>query len=403
MSSANPTPLPLGAAGTLEGKRWRVAGRVVLGVEVDGETYQWNEFNLVDGFGRNATLVFEETEAGPAWKFFNSCEPLRPLSAAEAETKRVGDAVNLDGTPRPITLVDESRVVHVEGKAPDGVEVGDVARYFNIETGTRMLVASWTGDEIEFFEGNGIPGASVAAAFGLPAGAAAFVAGANAAYADTGASASGGSTLKFTGAGIIALIALGVFLSGRCQRSTPARSVPPAAIQKIAPTFRPALGAKGSLGQQSYTVAARAIVEIDRVGARQERPEYALVSDTGSPALLIAGLNSGAKEWHLFLPVTATGTLAALTPYDAAALRRGAPIVLGDRTLHVSELFQSQRRSLEGTGGDAIWPPLHYGFVARDGDLVLLARWTENGIQFHRGSTIAETEVVRAFTTAEKK
>ena len=34
--------------GTLSGTRYRVVGRVVLGMEEGGETYYWNEFNLVD-------------------------------------------------------------------------------------------------------------------------------------------------------------------------------------------------------------------------------------------------------------------------------------------------------------------------------------------------------------------
>lgn len=52
MSHANPTPLRIGARGTLHGWRTRVAGRLVLGVEIDGETYYWNEFHLI---GDNAT------------------------------------------------------------------------------------------------------------------------------------------------------------------------------------------------------------------------------------------------------------------------------------------------------------------------------------------------------------
>ncbi|MEI9864534.1 MAG: hypothetical protein WDN00_08275 [Limisphaerales bacterium] len=33
----------------------------------------------------------------------------------------------------------------IEGRAPDGVEVGDVANYFNAEAGDMMQVVSWTG------------------------------------------------------------------------------------------------------------------------------------------------------------------------------------------------------------------------------------------------------------------
>ncbi len=168
MSYANSTPLRIGATGTLNGWRVRVAGRVVLGVSEGGETYYWNEFNLVDDSGNSATLVLEETEQGPEWKLFRAIEPLHPLDARAAAEKHVGDQVNLDGRPVAVTLTGASRVYHIEGEAPEGVEVGDVANYFNADTGDRMLVASWTGHEIEFYEGLDVPPETLATAFGLP-------------------------------------------------------------------------------------------------------------------------------------------------------------------------------------------------------------------------------------------
>src|SRR5690348_3077991 len=99
MSYENPTPLKVGATGTLNGWRVRVAGRIVMGVEIDGATYFWNEYHLLDGSGNAATLVFEETENGYEWKLFRAFTPLRPLSAGEAAAKKVGDMINLDGTP----------------------------------------------------------------------------------------------------------------------------------------------------------------------------------------------------------------------------------------------------------------------------------------------------------------
>jgi hypothetical protein len=142
----NPTQLMVGANGVLSGIRYRVIGRVVMGMTEDGETYYWQEFNLLDDSGRNATLVYEDGE----WKLFMMFDPARPMSAAEAEGYRVGDTVNLDGRPVAVTLVGQSRVYYIEGRAPEGVEVGDVAQYFNADTGLEMLVVSWTGDRLNF-------------------------------------------------------------------------------------------------------------------------------------------------------------------------------------------------------------------------------------------------------------
>ena len=97
MSFANPTPLKLGMTANLGGPDYRVVGRVVMGMKDAGETYYWNEFNLVSDDGESATLVFEETERGGEWRLFTLFEPEYPMTAADAATKRVGDQLNLDG------------------------------------------------------------------------------------------------------------------------------------------------------------------------------------------------------------------------------------------------------------------------------------------------------------------
>ena len=170
MKFDNPTSLRIGMSGTIAGLRYRVVGRVVMGMEEAGQIYYWNEFNLVNDRGEFATLVFEETEDGAEWKMFTLFEPQNPLTAGEAARKRVGDTVNFfQGAPLRVTLVDESRVNFIEGQAPEGVEVGDVAHYFNAEAGNKMQVASWTGDEIEFYNGMDLPRSAVRNAFGLSA------------------------------------------------------------------------------------------------------------------------------------------------------------------------------------------------------------------------------------------
>lgn len=153
MSTRNPTPLRVGMKGTLLGNPCRIAGRLVLGMEEEGEIYYWTEFNVLTDSGENLTLVYEATESGAEWRIFRLFEPDYPISAADAATKRVGDTIYLDDDGLKVTCVDESRVYHIEGEAPEGVTVGDVAHYFNAERGQRMIVVSWTGDEVECFRG----------------------------------------------------------------------------------------------------------------------------------------------------------------------------------------------------------------------------------------------------------
>lgn len=47
--------------------------------------------------------------------------------------------VDITGKPMRVTCVDESRVLQIEGEAPEGVEVGDIAHYFNAETASDMV------------------------------------------------------------------------------------------------------------------------------------------------------------------------------------------------------------------------------------------------------------------------
>lgn len=402
MSFDNPTPLRIGAAGTLNGWRIRVTGRLVMGMEDGGETYYWNEFVLDDDAGNFATLVFEEAEDGAEWKLFRAFTPSQPLTAREAATKRVGDQVTLDGTPARITLVDQSRVYHIEGAAPDGVEVGDVANYFNVDTGGRMLVASWTGDEIEFYEGLDAPAASVADAFRIPRDAAPGTA----SYFET--ATRNASASSSTSSGTFTKIVLGLlgvasfFAAYSCYfggRLPTFNSGPRTRI--AAPPLQLPTGAEGSLAQHSYVIDGRALVEIARVAGRHDRREYFLHDEAGQPALLVNGLSGGAKEWHLFRPVAAP---ADMTPYDAATRRKGAPVTTDGLTLQVADLFQSKTASADGPGGNRALPgAVQYGFVATGASEWLVARWTENQIQFLRGSAVPEADVIAALGRATPK
>src|SRR5688572_10244715 len=407
MSRDNPTALRIGSTGTLNGWHVRVAGRLVMSMEDGGETYYWNEFHLVDDAGTSASLVFEETEDGAEWKLFRDFTPAHPMSAGEAASKRVGDTVNLDGTPVRITMVDQSRVHHIEGTAPEGVEVGDVATYFNADAGDRMLVASWTGDEIEFYEGFDASAESVADAFRIPRDAApgdAAPGGASQLAAatripDSGASSSSSVFTKIAIAMFSAATLFGAYSCFSGKGNSSFRDRPRAKI--AAPALQLSTGARGTLANQHYSVDAHALVEIARVAGRHDRREYRLHDDASQAALLVHGLSGGSKEWHLFRPAAVP---AGLTPHDAATKRKGNPVNVDGRTMRIIDLFQSKAISTTGAGNADVLPgPLQYGFIANDSGEWLIARWTENRIQFLRGTAVADAEVVSALASKAAK
>jgi hypothetical protein len=369
----NPTALAVGATGKLCGLNYRVLGRVVLGVDIEGETCYWNEFNLRDDSGQSATLVFEEGDNGPEWKLFILFDPVEPMSATEAARKKVGDTVALNGKPIKVTLAGQSRVYHIEGQVPEGVEIGDIAHYFNADTGVEMEVASWTGDEIEFYRGIDMSVDDVASGFRLPVeqltGGGLALAGAP----------SGPSTntrilpklIPVIIAAVVAVIAVSGFITSRKSRASAVprkQRTPPALLST---------GATGALDGRVYLVSIHSVVGIARTGSRYDWHEYAL----SGGSRLINNLTGDATQWHLLHPAKPS---TPLTPVAAAALRAGGALTIGDSTLTVHDLFQAPA---EGK----------FGLLAQSGNQWAMLRWTADTVECVLGRALSGNEVLDAF------
>jgi hypothetical protein len=173
------------------------------------------------------------------------------------------------------------------------------------------------------------------------------------------------------------------------------RATAPGPRPKIAaPAQRLATGASGPLAQHTYTIQAHAVVEVARVVGRHDRREYLLQDEAQEPAILVNGLSGGSQEWHLLRRINPP---PELTPYDAAAKRRGAAIRIDGRDLRITDLFSSRASAADGpAAGGALPGTLQYGFVATDSAELFVARWTENQIQLHRGAAVNEADVLAA-------
>lgn len=394
MSTANPTPLRVGMSGMLNGRRYTVRGRVVLSmVADDGEKYFWNEFDMVEPGGTTATLVFEEEEDGPTWKWFTLLEPKRPLTAEEAARKTEGDTIEFESRQIPITLVDQTRVEFIEGQAPEDVEVGDVADYFNADAGNgRMFVASWTDGEIEFYLGRDLATAHVDAAFGIrtPRAEASLKSGA------LWTSAGGGQDWAKFGKVIvwIAIILgyVGIQLADGYER--PARVAPPPEM-KAAPTLQLPFAINGTLGGREYQVAAHAEASLLLKGARFREREYWLREANGAEALLAHGWAADPENWVLMRRVEPA---ADFTAYQAAALRRGASFDFDGRKFLVTEIFLTRVAKIDGPAEGSPWPGTElYGLLARNGDEWMYCRWTEREMKVFVGRRIPSADVMTAF------
>jgi hypothetical protein len=384
MSFANPTKIRIGMAATLFGRAYRVIGRSVLGVQEGGGTWYWNEFNLETSGGYYATLVFEETGRGGKWRFFEMFDPKVPMTSREAEEKRVGDAVNLDGSTVLVTRVDRSRVYAVEGKVPEGVVVGQHAKYFNAGDDDKMIVVSWTGDEVEFYSGRTITGGAVASAFNLSG------------LARLGFALTGGRS--FLNAHVLApLLIIGllgslIFIVKSAARS-PAR--PPAVVVFQAGPSPLSAGESGVLDGRRYRIASHALVEIAETGLRFSRHEYELNDDDNNSYLLISGMNSNAANWILCAPVEPA---KPLTPQEAGGLSAGQIVKLDGEPARIAKLFCSTIRGVDETSpqrlktGDAL-----YGFSGPMKSNILIVRWNATNIIWLKGTVLADRNVKAAF------
>lgn len=380
MSIANPTLLRVGMSGLIDGRSHVVRCRVVLSVRIKGEVYFWNEYILDDGSGVFTTLSYEEDETGCVWRLFSELSPLRALSAREAAAKRVGDNVDLGRGPLKVTLVNRSRVVHVEGQAPDWLVVGDEADFFNAESGGRMLVVSWTGEEVEYYFGGTIPRRAVAEAFGLPnlRGSPAP----RAHFSDSESGTSVGSMLKWVFViMIVGFYAARLFYDGAAG----ARPSPPSKSPAISTTLP--LAAKGALPPVGeFEIASCSTFEIGEVGNRFERREYVLRAKDGSQALLWDRIAPSGSAWLLLRPVS---TPLAWTPKTAGAQRVGWRVDWGGIGFRVTRL-QAHRPLAPASSAEPAGP---YGFIAQENNELLVARWSESNLKLYRGTELSERDV----------
>ncbi len=381
MPAMNPPLLKVGQTGQLNGQNFHIVGRIEMAMDDEGETYGWNEYYLVAPDGNAATLVQEDGEHGVEWRIFRLIEPTRPITAAEAATKKVGDTVDLTGERLRVSLVDESRVVRIEGQAPEGVEEGDVARYFNAESGNQMLVVSWTGEEVEVFRGIQLPGHAVNRAFGLTPPPVQLR------PAVSAKPPGSGTTRKVLVTIVLALLGVGI-VNGRrfgCSNTSGSTSAP----MPIAPKL--ALGHTGMVHGTAHRVANRTQVEIARVGTRHTRQEYQLTDETGASVFLVQGTSRSADEWLWLQPMEATAE-APLRPSQAATNRVGDAVAINGETLRVTDLFLTRIRATEGTNtarAGMEW----YGLEARGPNLRVMARWDENHLNTYRVAPASKAEL----------
>jgi hypothetical protein len=162
---APPRPLELGATGTLFDKNYRVTGHAVVDVAEVGAHWERHEYELLDDAGAAALLVCGEQPGRTEWVCFEPLTPMLALTSAEAAAKKMGDSVVIDGFTGRVTSMFLATVEQVDGEGLGGLKPGTVFYGLRGVNESRLLLARWNQDGIQYFRGRALPAKKGASAF----------------------------------------------------------------------------------------------------------------------------------------------------------------------------------------------------------------------------------------------
>jgi hypothetical protein len=335
--------------------------------------------------------VCEDVYGSQQWRLFTEITPQQPLTAREAGLKKVGDRVSLDGVSAEVTVVDETRVWFIEGKAPDWVSVGDVAQYLNAEAGGKMWVVSWSGDEVEYYRGMNLHGELVAQALNLPPAAL---------TRSSGSGSSGGRWLTTAHVSQLGgLLFVGYFalqfipgLRGCGSSRSPNFSIPnpasastpaaPVVERRPVPPQVLTIGTNVVIGGRKYEVVSHRLTAFTKVNSQWHQHHYQVTDDQGQTNLLSVDPIAAAPLFHLYKPFTPTNPP---TPPVAGSMRGGEKVTL-DRytgTIHTLQMSQEVSRTGPPIPGFAT-NGLTYHYIATGSNGVLLASWNADRVVYYR-------------------
>jgi hypothetical protein len=195
-----------------------------------------------------------------------------------------------------------------------------------------------------------------------------------------------------TSAACLSALGLGLLLVG-CQ-SRPLADTSPLPLSND-PTARLSPGMTGKLGDQFFTVAAAAQVEVTQDKRHWERREFDLIGGNGIRALLLNGLNGNLREWHLLVPPQLP---PVFSPEDAAALKPGHTVVADLIPTQITETWETRTKVF--TGKSVLLDPSGTtlrGFTTHGTNEWMLVRWHPHQMWIHIGRSIPESEVLMGF------
>ena len=276
-----------------------------------------------------------------------------------------------NGKVMVIDRVGDSTVHFIQGGAPKGVKVGDVARYFNARSGRSMAVVSWTGSEVEYFRGMDLYRGLVSIAFRWPP------------QSSRSKSVTSGLNFNPMTAWVIGVLGLlmvvGVVIGSSSCRSNFAGNPGP---KKPAAVSRLKLGSSGNVRGMNYRVVRHDVIECAQVASISDRNEYHLVSDGRADDLLVEGWLEDSSAWALLERVYSN---PSLTPIQAGGIQAGDVVSIDGERLDVQSLVLITLIRTEGDDHNSDAPSgIRQGLVAIAGAMSYLVRWTPDQLETYR-------------------
>ncbi len=156
----NPTPIHVGMTAHIDGRDYTVVTRVVQGMDEEGSTYYWNEFQLVSADKSCVYLEYDEGTWRIMWELDNA-----PLHNAG----NVGETVHFgDVTARVTERSVETTYYQEGGSEPFFPVLHASAEYLDAHAGDAFYSGEWDHEHAEYYQGRTVSHQELCAWFTLP-------------------------------------------------------------------------------------------------------------------------------------------------------------------------------------------------------------------------------------------
>ena len=166
--AAGDAPLTVGAAGTLQGKAYRVTAHAVVEIAEVGVRRERHEYQLTDDAGQPQLLVCGLAPGDNKWVLFTALHPLVPPTAQACAAQKIGSEVNVDGVTGPVREIFQSTVSRADGGVPLEWLTGTTEFGYLARSQFRWLQVHWNAVGVAYESGMEIPAREVTAALAAP-------------------------------------------------------------------------------------------------------------------------------------------------------------------------------------------------------------------------------------------